>query len=132
MKALLLSLIFLTLGMSLGLQANDSECTEWVKERSISCIFGGRSADVYKRKCENHCWYNSQTRRGNMGPDCNRQRACTNNNPTNFTSVCSEWVKHSGVTCHSSETDSWEQKWIRVCTKGYNERRCSGTNPNRD
>lgn len=131
MKINLICLFALVL-LTFGTQANASEykCTEWEKQDGISCIFAGRSADVFKRQCENACWYNPVTRRGNMGPGCDQERVCHPENPATFTSECSEWVKVRGVTCYDPNEESWEQKWQRACTVGIKESWCSKANPN--
>ena len=59
----LFALIFMAFGTQV--QASENKCTEWEEQNGISCIFGGRSAKVFRRQCENACWYNPVTRRGN-------------------------------------------------------------------
>ncbi len=124
----LIALIFLTFGTQ-GI-ASEYKCTEWKKQGGVSCVFAGRLADIYRRQCENACWYNSVTRHGNMGPDCDQERVCHTENPNSFLSECSEWVRVNGVTCFDPNTGSWEQKWRRACTVGVRESWCSRGNPN--
>jgi hypothetical protein len=113
-----------------GLEASEYKCTEWKAQRSTTCIFAGSRASVYKRQCENACWYNSRTRQGNMGAECDQEKVCHPSNPANFGDVCSEWIKVGGITCYDPNTESWEQKWQRACTIGIKEHWCSRANPN--
>lgn len=122
------ALILLSFGSNA--EASNYKCTEWEKQDSVSCIFAGKSANIYKRQCENACWYNPVTRRGNMGPNCDQERVCHPENPETFSSECSEWVKVRGVTCYDPNTQDWEQKWQRACTVGIKESWCSRANPN--
>ena len=124
--------LFVLVLLTFGSQAKASEykCTEWTKVSGISCIFAGRSADVFRRQCENACWYNSRTRRGNMGPSCDQERVCHTESPATFTSECSKWTEQRGTTCHNPNTGDWEQSWKRACTVGIKESWCSYEDPN--
>ena len=121
-------LVLITFGTNVT--ASEYKCTEWEKQDGISCIFAGRSADVFKRQCENACWNNPVIRRGNLGPGCDQERVCYIESPATFSSECSEWVKVSGVSCFDPNKESWEQKWQRACTVGIKESWCSRANPN--
>lgn len=122
-------MIIFTLFVSSEVIASNGKCTEWTKTRGVSCIYAGRSANVYERQCENYCW-RGRHNQGNWGPDCDRQRVCHFNDPDTFQDVCSEWIKQSGTSCRNPNTGDWEQKWVRACTVGLREDWCSDSNPN--
>ena len=81
MKGLILSVLML---VSTAAFSAENKCTEWTKTRGVTCIFAGGTGYVYERQCENPCWYNSRTRRGNMGPGCDQERVCFTRNPEEF------------------------------------------------
>ncbi len=103
-------------------------CSEWGKQDGVSCVFAGRSADLYARQCENPCIVR---RYGNteLGSSCDREVVCHFNNPTNFEGDCSDWVKEDNVICYDPSTQSWEQRWVRACTVGKVESWCSRQKP---
>lgn len=123
---LILSTLFF---ISFGAQASNGKCTEWTQTRGVSCIFAHKSANVYERQCENNCWRNARTNRGNWGPHCDRERVCHFDNPETFQSVCSDWTKVSSVSCRNPNTGDWEQQWKRACTVGLKETWCSDRYP---
>ena len=120
--------LLMTLFMSFSSSAN-FKCTDWTKTRGITCIFAGERANVYERQCENYCWYNSRTRQGNWGPDCDREKVCYPESPANFRGLCGPWIEHDGITCRNPNTGKWEQKWVRACTVGLKESWCSDEYP---
>lgn len=127
LKKLSFILVFL---FSVSALAESHKCTEWTRTSGVSCVFAGSSASVYERQCENPCFRLPRNRGGNWGPDCQKERVCSDKDPRNFTSVCSEWVRVSGVTCRNPNTGDWEDQWKRVCTVGLKERWCSDEDPN--
>lgn len=126
------SILIMALTINMGtIQASEYECTTWEKNRGVSCIFAGRSAQVWSRRCENACWYNPRTRRGNWGPECDRTRFCHPTvNPNEMLSECTDWVQEKGVICHNPISDDWEDKWVRRCLNGRREQICRDDNPN--
>lgn len=104
--------------------AEEYFCTKWTKQSGLSCVFGGRSANVWARQCENPCSWN------NHDPNCDIDRICHNENPNEFQSTCSEWVAERGVSCSNPNTSRWEQKWVRACQKGLVTIWCSDEDPN--
>lgn len=109
---------------------SNTECDSWQKQEHISCIFAGKLANVYLRSCQNFCWKDEITHRGNWGATCNRQRVCYYENPQNLEQVCSQWEKNYGLTCVSSKSFTLEQQWSRICTVGLPETTCSDIEPN--
>jgi hypothetical protein len=124
-----ITIAFLLLSFCNILYASEYSCTEWTKEPGISCLLANEFANVYTRKCENYCWKNSTTHRGNWGPDCDRQNVCSFEDPSDFGRGCSEWMKVDGHSCLKAGSSTLEQKWIRVCTIGVNESACSDEYP---
>lgn len=107
-------------------QAQEFYCSDWAEQGNLTCIHAGRSAKVWARQCENPCDFR------NYGPHCDLDRMCLNENPNDLTTVCSRWVKESGMTCHNPNTGRWEQKWVRACQRGLAMTWCSDKDPNRD
>lgn len=105
--------------------AQEYFCTEW-SEQNFTCVYGGRSAKVWARQCENVCTYR------NYGPQCDLDRICLDQNPNDLQSTCSRWVKESGMSCVNPNSGQFQQKWVRACQKGLAMTWCSNVNPNRD
>ncbi len=101
-------------------------CSDWTQLESMVCIFAGEDANLYARQCENPCWLGE----GNGGLGCDREQVCYFNNPNNFRTVCSDWVKESNFTCYSPNSSSLEQRWVRACTVDLREFWCSEKDPN--
>lgn len=127
--ALAVMLMIFALAWLEPLKAHAFECTDWKKQAGVTCLFAGEKADLYKRQCENACWWNSVSRQGNIGPNCDQEEACSPKDPTTFTGPCSDWVKVDRVTCYDPNSGTWEQQWARVCTVGLKESWCSREKP---
>ncbi len=122
MKALLVLLALLSLQSVFA--KPDYYCTKWTRQSGVSCVFGGRNADVWARQCENPCSFN------NRDPQCDIDRLCLDLNPNDIQGACSAWVRESSMTCNNPNTGRWEQKWIRACQKGLATVWCSDEDPN--
>lgn len=122
MKTLMISMLFVSSAF-----AQNYYCTEWTKQRSVSCVYAGRSADVWQRQCENPCRINRE-----YGPHCDLERICVDVNPNELSTPCSPWVKESSTSCPNPNTGSFEQKWVRACQIGLATTWCSDKNPNRE
>lgn len=120
---------FLVIAMTFVHDATSTppDCSPWTTDGS-TCLFAGKDANSYTRKCSNECWV--QERRRNWGPHCNMETACFFKNPDSFSAICSAWTPESGVTCENPETHDWEQMWERVCKNGLEMKYCNRTNPN--
>ncbi len=123
-----ISILILTLSTLTAFADPNPTCTAWTKQASVSCIFAGEFANIYRRQCENPCWQGSHNR-GNLGPDCDQESLCHFDNPETFDGPCSAWTKSSGVTCYDPNSQSWEQRWERACTNGLRQEWCSRDTP---
>jgi len=121
----LLAIIFATL---LSLSAMANYCSDWTETRGVSCIFNGRSANIYERQCENPCWMGTNGR-GNWGPTCDLEKICSPVAPSSFQGQCSDWYQDRSVTCRNPNTSRWESKWTRACTVGLKTEWCSNDRP---
>ncbi len=124
MKRLFIVSLFTLLTLTQSLFASDYYCQKWGKAPSVTCVFAGRSADVWERQCENPCNYR------NFDPSCDMERVCLNEDPNLLTTACSAWKKESSMTCLNRSTARWEQKWVRVCQIGLATTWCSDEDPN--
>ena len=120
----LFALILITLT---SLNAQSACSTNWEKKEGTTCVFAGNDANSYTRECSNTCWIRRNRR--NWGPHCNVDAICFPKNPAELKSVCSKWYQESGVTCLNSGSGDWEQKWVRVCTRGFQLEACSKKYP---
>ncbi len=129
-KVILMTMIGLFFTGQDLLASSDKECTPWTKEESVTCLFAGQDAFLFKRTCENICYRLPRNRGGRWGADCNQESVCSLDHPDSFGSVCSAWVLERGTICKNLNSNEWEDKWVRVCTVGLDESTCSNQNPN--
>lgn len=121
MKAMLL---ILTLLFSFFAQAqNEYKCSNWVRENNMGCVQAGRTTDLWNRVCDEAC------QPGQLYYGCPFERICTNEDPNNLKSECTDWVRENGISCYNKLTKSWEQKWVRSCQVNIRSEACSNQKP---
>ena len=106
--------LLLTLSISFAAFGGGESCTDWRRSKD-SCIFNSGFVDVWVRDCAEQ--------------DV-KTRLCSPYDPNEFLGVCSEWIEERAMSCLNSDTNSLEQKWIRVCHTGMDNIRCSREKPN--
>ncbi|MCB0365926.1 MAG: hypothetical protein H6624_09390 [Bdellovibrionaceae bacterium] len=102
--------------MSSVAQAAESYCTDWKLKDGYSCIFAGKSGDIFVRQC--------------FHKD-DKQKVCVKEgtHPSDFANGCSEWVRVPGVSC--SNGYDFEDKWVRSCDHSdLRQQICTDENPN--
>lgn len=94
---------------------NESECTNWMQERGVSCVFNSRRAESFKRLCKHVCA---------------TENFCAPVTPYKIEGPCTKYFKIDGVVC-VDETGRDRDLWKRECTdQRLSDLACMDKNPN--